>query len=77
MAAHQEKTGIGIQIAKCPLNKVLPQESAEMGTKLYLFISSHRMWYWKLFNAWKQFVFIACDWETEYQEALQTFLKIL
>lgn len=43
MTAHQEEKGIGIQIAKCPLNEILSQESAQMGTKLCLFISTHRI----------------------------------
>lgn len=76
MTAHQEEKGIGIQIAEWPLNKILSQESAQMGTKLCLFlliesdIGSYSI-------AWKQFVFIACDWAAKSQEALQTLLKIL
>lgn len=41
MKAQQEEKGIGIQIAKCPLKKILPQEPAQKGTKLCLFISAH------------------------------------
>lgn len=78
MTAHEEEKGIGIQIAQCPLNKILLQESVQTGTKLCLFISTHRIWYWKLFNYLKAiFFFIACDWGAKSQEVLQTLLKIL
>lgn len=76
MTAHQKVKRIGIQIAECPLNKILPQESAQMGTKLSLYlhietdIGSYSI-------AWKQFVFIASDWAAKLQEDPQSSLKIL
>lgn len=38
MTAQQKVKRIGIEIAEYPLNKILPQESAEIGTKLSLYL---------------------------------------
>lgn len=73
MRAKQEKKRIEIQIAKYPLNKFLPQESVQSSVCLFLLIESDIGSY---SIAWKQFVFITCDWKAKSQEALQTLLKI-
>lgn len=76
MTAQQKVKRIGIEIAEYPLNKILPQESAEIGTKLSLYlhietdIGSYSI-------AWKQFVFIASDWAAKLEEDPQGSLKRL